>query len=147
MTTKFEYRGFGFELLDGEYRRYRNRPGEPEHAEYLCVAKYKGNRLLLQHIRTDGEIVGFVETLFNNMPNFAFDYLMSVLDEHQKIIVRATYMTVEDSPTSFEIYYGCDCESDQIDDILAWMINNNDWAAENYRYTEVVNGHQKCVGT
>lgn len=147
MATNFDHRGFEFELLDGEYRRYRNRPGEPEHAEYLCVAKYKGNKLLLQHVRTDGEIVDFVKTLFDNMPEVAFDYLMSVIDKQENVIARITYIAIEDAGTAFEIYYDCDCESDQVDAIIQWMLHNNDFAAETYRYTEVVNGHQKCVGT
>lgn len=147
MATEFEYRGFDFELLDGEFRRYRDFPELANREEYLSVAKYNGNRILLQHVRTDGEIVDYVRTLFEKIPDFAFDYLMSVLNNHQGVMVCASYVAIEDAMTSFTIYYGCDCDSDQIDDIIAWMISNNDWAAENYRYTEVVNGHQKCVGT
>ena len=60
MSTVFNYQGFVFELLDGEFRRYRNNPGEADHEEYLCIAKYKSNRILTQHIRTDGEIVDYV---------------------------------------------------------------------------------------
>ena len=147
MTTKFEYRGFEFELLDGEFRRYRDFPELANREEYLTVAKYNGNRILLQHVRTDGKIVDYIRTLFENIPDFAFDYLMSVLNSHQNIMSCVSYVAIEDAMTSFTIYYGCDCDSDQIDDIIAWMISNNDWAAENYRYTEVVEGHQKCVGT
>ena len=147
MATEFEYRGFDFELLDGEFRRYRDFPELANREEYLSVAKYNGNRILLQHVRTDGEIVDYVRTLFEKIPDFAFDYLMSVLNNHQGVMVCASYVAIEDAMTSFTIYYGCDCDSDQIDDIIAWMISNNDWAAENYRYTEVVDGHQKCVGT
>ena len=147
MATEFEYRGFEFELLDGEFRRYRDFPELANREEYLTVAKYNGNRILLQHVRTDGEIVDYVRTLFEKIPDFAFDYLMSVLNSHQNVTVCASYVAIEDAMTSFTIYYSCDCDSDQIDDIIAWMISNNDWAAENYRYTEVVDGHQKCVGT
>ena len=147
MTTKFEYRGYDFELLDGEFRRYRDIPKLENREEYYTVAKYNGNRLFLQHVRTDGKIVDYVRTLFENIPDFAFDYLISVLNSHQSVMVCASYVAIEDAMTSFTIYYGCDCDSNQIDDILAWMISNNDWAAENYRYTEVIDGHQKCVGT
>ena len=147
MTTNFEYRGCDFELMDGEFRRYRDFPELANREEYLTVAKYNGNRILLQHVRTDGEIVDYVRMLFEKIPDFAFDYLMSVLNNHQSVMVCASYIAIEDAMTSFTIYHGCDCDSDQIDDIIAWMISNNDWAAENYRYTEVVDGHQKCVGT
>jgi hypothetical protein len=36
--------------------------------------------------------------------------------------------------------------NDTSDGILDWMYHHNDFAAETYRYTEVINGHQKCVG-
>lgn len=147
MSVVFNYQGFAFELLDGEFRRYRNNSGEADHEEYLCVAKYKSNRILTQHIRTDGEIVDYVETLFSNLPEFAFEYLMEVLDKYTNVIVRATYVAMEDAITTFEIYYNCDCENDQIDSIINWMVQHNDFAAETYRYTEVLNGHQECVGT
>lgn len=146
MITYFEYCGYRFEVLEGEYRRYRNHSKEPEHSEYLCVAKYNGNRLLLQYVGTEDETVDFVETLFSRLPEFAFDYLMSVLDKYENILVRATYVSMEDAIASYEIYYDCDCLRDDIDSVLGWMISHNDFASETYRYTEIVNGHQKCVG-
>ena len=39
MSTAFKYHSYAFELLDGEYRRYRNNPREADHEEYLCIAK------------------------------------------------------------------------------------------------------------
>lgn len=142
MTTKFTHRGFEFELLDGEYRRYTG-VGD-KHAEYLCVAKYNNNRILIQYVDTTGVIVDFVQTLMDNILDMAFDYLMSVMNNKENILARATFVPA--TPTSFEIYYDCDYSGDDIDGIIAWMLDHNDWAAESYRYTEVVNGHQKCVG-
>lgn len=142
MTTKFTHRGFEFELLDGEYRRYVD--ADSKHAEYLCIAKYNNNRVLIQYIDTTGVIVNFVQTLMDNMPDMAFDYLMGVMKNSSHVLARATFIPA--APTSFEIYYDCDYTSDDIDGIIEWMLTHNDWAAETYRYTEVVNGHQKCVG-
>ena len=142
MTTKFTHRGFEFELLDGEYRRYADVGGE--HAEYLCVAKYNGNRMLVQYVDTTGIVVDFVQTLMDNMPNFAFDYLVSVMNNNNNVLARTTFVPA--TSTSFEIYYNCDYVSDDIDGIIDWMRQHNDFAAETYRYTEVINGHQKCVG-
>ena len=142
MTTKFTHRGFEFELLDGEYRRYANVGGN--HAEYLCIAKYNNNRILIQYIDTTGVIVDFVQTLMDNMPKFAFDYLIGVMSDKDNVLARATFIPA--TPTSFEIYYDCDYTNDNIDGIINWMREHNDFAAETHRYTEVVNGHQKCVG-
>lgn len=139
---KFLYKKFEFELLDGEYRRYVGI--QYKGAEYLCVAKYNGNKILLQYVDTNGEIVDYVQTLMDNMPDMAFDYLVDVMNKQSNVLARATY--IPESPTSFEIYYDCDYSKDDIDGIIDWMLDHNDWAAESYRYTEVVNGHQKCVG-
>ena len=142
MTTKFTHRGFEFELFDGEYRRYVDVGGR--HAEYLCVAKYNGNRILLQYVDTTGVVVDFVQTLMENMPDFAFDYLMNAMNSQSNVLARAIFVPA--TPTSFEIYYDSDSNSDNIDEIIDWMLQHNDFAAETYRYTEVVNGHQKCAG-
>lgn len=142
MTTKFTHRGFEFELLDGEYRRYADVGGE--HAEYLCVAKYNDNRILVQYVDTTRMVVDFVQTLMDNMPDFAFDYLVGVMNNNSNVLARTTFVPA--TPTSFEIYYNCDYVGDDIDGIIDWMHRHNDFAAETYRYTEVINGHQKCVG-
>ena len=31
--------------------------------------------------------------------------------------------------------------------LIRWMFDHNDFSAENYRYTEIVGGHQRCVGS
>ena len=142
MTTKITHRGFEFEILTGEYRRYVDVNGK--HAEYLCIAKYNNNKILLQYIDTTGVVVDFVQTLMDNMPDVAFDYLMSVISNKDNILARATFIPA--TPTSFEIYYDCDNDSDNIDEVIDWMRHHNDFAAETYRYTEIVNGHQRCVG-
>lgn len=142
MTTKFTHRGFEFELLGGEYRKYVDVGGE--HAEYLCVAKYNGNKMLIQYVDTTGVIVDYVQTLMENVPDFAYNYLIDVMNKNSNILVRLTFIPA--APTSFEIYYHCDYDSEDIDGIVSWMGHHNDFAAESYRYTEIVNGHQKCIG-
>ena len=142
MTTKFMHRGFEFELLDGEYRRYVDTDGK--HAEYLCVAKYNRNRMLIQYVDTTSVITDYVQTVMDNLPEMAYDYLIDAMNKNLNVLARLTFIPA--TPTSFEIYYDCDYDNDDIDGIIGWMLNNNDFAAEDYRYTEIVDGHQKCVG-
>ena len=140
---KLLYKKFEFELLDGEYRRYVDEAGT-EGAEYLCIAKYNDNRMLLQYIDTTGIAVDFVKTLFDNIPDFAFEYLIQVMQNNHNILARLIF--VPTAPTNYEIYYDCYYSKDDVDGIIGWMLAHNDWAAESFRYTEVVNRHQKCVG-
>lgn len=143
MRIQFDNKEFNFELLDGEYRRYVEED-DSRSAEYLCVGVCGMNRILFQYIDTTGESVNFVQRIVDNIPDFALEYLMDVIDKNINLLVRMTFVPV--LPTSFEIYYDCDCEDDDINSIIKWISENNDFAATEYRYTEVVNGHQKCVG-
>jgi redox-regulated HSP33 family molecular chaperone len=142
MEIKFSDKKFNFELLDGEYRRYVE--NDVQTAEYLCVGVCGKNKILFQYINTAGESIDFVERIVDNIPEFALDYLTDVLTKNDDMLVRLTFIPV--LPTSFEIYYNCDCESNVISDIIQWMSENNDFAATEFRYTEIINGHQKCVG-
>ena len=132
-----------FDLLNGEYRRYIEEDGS-QSAEYLCVGLFEENKVLFQYIDTDGNITDYVQCVIDNIPTFALDYLTKALQTHRNVLVRLIFMPT--MPTGFEIYYDCNCESSQVDDIIKWMAENNDFAATEFRYTEIVDGHQKCVG-
>lgn len=143
MKVQFLEKEFDFKLLDGEYRRYVEEDGSRS-AEYLCVGICGGNKILFQYIDTTGEEIDFVQRVVENIPEFALDYLTDVLSTNDNVLARLTFVPF--LPTSFEIYYDCNCNNDDINSIIEWMGNNNDFAATEFRYTEVVNGHQKCVG-
>lgn len=143
MKLKLDNKEFDFELLDGEYRRYVEDDGSRK-GEYICVGVCGVNRIFFQYIDTTGEVVDFVQRIVDNIPDFALEYLMNVFDQNNDVLVRLTFVPVV--PTSFEIYYDCYCEGNDINTIIKWMGENNDFAATEYRYTEIVNGHQKCVG-
>lgn len=143
MKMKFDNKEFDFELLEGEYRRYVEEDGS-RRGEYLCVGVNGVNRILFQYVDTIGEAVDFVQRVVENIPDFALEYLMGVLNQNNDILVRMTFVPA--MPTSFEIYYNCDCYDNDVNSIIKWMSENNDFAAAEYRYTEVANGHQKCVG-
>ena len=140
---KMQFVNKEFELLDGEYRRYVEEDGTRS-AEYLCVGVCGENKILFQYINPTGEAMDFVQCIVDNIPDFALDYLTDVLDINNNVLVRLTFVPA--LPTSFEIYYSCDCENNDTWSIIKWMADHNDFAATEFRYTEIVNGHQKCVG-
>ena len=143
MKMQFDNKEFDFEMFNGEYRRYVEEDGA-RNGEYLCVGVCGTNRILFQYIDATGESVDFVQRVVDNIPDFALAYLIGVLDKNIDVLVRMTFVPV--LPTSFEIYYDCDCENNDVNSIIKWMAEHNDFAATEYRYTEVINGHQKCVG-
>lgn len=140
---KVQFANKEFNLFNGEYRRYTE-GSDVQNSEYLCVGVYGKIKVLFQYIDTTSEDVDFVQCIVNNIPEFALDYLVDILNTNTNMLIRLSFIPT--MPTSFEIYYDYDNESNDVDDIIKWMYENNDFAAMEYRYTEVVNGHQKCVG-
>lgn len=144
-TVSVYYDGYVFRLGEGEYRRYRDEDGLTR-AEYLCIGLYKNNKILFHYVDTTGEIVDYVKTIWNNTPDFAKEYLMDVLNKNENLALRMTL--VPGTPTSYEIYYdGYKDRGLLAEPLIQWMLQHNDFAAETYRYTEILNGHQECVGT
>ena len=140
MKMKFADSELEYELLNGEYRRY----ADEGYGEYLCVGLFDTNKVLFQYIDTAMESVDFVQSVISNLPEFAMYYLLNVLHTHSDTLIRLTFSP--ETPTGFEIYYNCSCRENDINSIIEWINANNDFAAEEYRYTEVINGHQQCAG-
>ena len=142
MKMKFADSELEYELLNGEYRRYKEHDGN-ENAEYLCVGLFNTNKVLFQYIDTLNEPVDFVQSVISNIPEYAMDYLVGVLNKNNNIFIRLTFYPGE--PTGFEIYYDCDCKENDINSLIKWMNIHNDFAATEYAYTEIINGHQKHI--
>jgi len=140
---KMQFINKEFELLDGEYRRYVEEDGS-QSGEYLCVGTCGTNKIFFQYLDTINEAADFIQRIVENIPDFALEYLTGVLNNNNNILVRLTFMPV--LPTAFEIYYDCTCTNNDVDSLIEWMGNNNDFAATEFRYTEVINGHQMCAG-
>ena len=140
MKMKFANNELECELLEGEYRRY----ADEGYGEYLCVGISNTNRVLFQYIDIVKEPIDFVQSIIDNVPDFAMDYLVNVLSNKNDVLVRMTLYT--EVPTGFEIYYDCYCENNDVESLVDWMRSHNDFEAEEYRYTEIINGHQMCIG-
>ena len=129
-----------FELLSGEYYRYQ---GREEDNEYICIGKCGGNTVFFEYLDTTGEVVNYVETIVENLPDIAYGYLMDVLSKHNGILVRIYYLPGETS--SYEIYYNYNGNSSEVFYLVDWMQEHNDFANMQYKYTQVIDGHQTCV--
>ena len=85
---KLQFANREFELLNGEYRRYTEEDGT-QGAEYLCVGIHGDNRILFQYIDTTRETVDFIQRVVENVPNFALEYLIDVLDKNNNKVYSA----------------------------------------------------------
>lgn len=138
-----DHKGYMFQLGEGEYCRYSGGDSSTS-GEYLCSGTYNKNQLLFQYVNIDNEVVNYVATILNNLPDFAFEYLISVLNERNDLAVRLTY--IPGFQTAYEIYYDYCQDYSDVSSFIQWMGTHNDFAAHTYRYTQVVNGHQSCIG-
>lgn len=142
MKMKFKNSNIEFELLNGEYHRLQQESGE-RICYYLCVGLCGKNKILFHYIDATQEALDYIQTIMNNLIDTAADYLDSVLQTNDNILVHMTLYPGE--PTGYEIYYDCDCDSNNISDIVSWMAEHNDFAAAEYNFTEIVDEHQKCI--
>lgn len=143
-SKSLEFKGYEFEIGKGEYRRYIEENGSTS-GEYLCYGSYNNNHILFQYIELNAEPINYVKSVLENIPDFAFNYLMTELIERQELVVRMSYFP--GSQTSFEIYYNYDQSSNDISWLIQWMGEHNDFAAQEYRYTQIIDGHQSCIGS
>ena len=140
MKMQFADSKLEYKLLDGEYHRY----AEEDYGEYLCIGEFETSRILFQYIDMTKEPVDFIQCIIDNLPKVALDYLIYTLKENDDLLIRLTYYP--NTVTSFEIYYNCYCEDDSVNGLIEWMHEHNDFAAKAYKYTEIIHGHQRCVG-
>ncbi len=127
-----------FELQNGTMFRFEN--GEPPYYCDIGIMN-NGNRVLFYY--TDcTEIVDYIDGVITHLPKFAAGYLETVLNNNKNVLVRLWY-TPGSEVSCFEIYYDADCESNDILEVISWMAKHNDFAAANYCYTAVRNGHQE----
>ena len=144
-TIRFNRSNLTFKLLGGEMYRVTENNGE-QYAYYLQLAKYRTNKVLFYHDGADKEIVNYVKTIIDALPEVATEYLVTQLRIKKNVVVRCWY-SAESGNSAYEIYYDADdCLSEDNQEIAKWMNEHNDWSAEEYRFTEVINGHQTVIG-
>ena len=91
---------------------------------------------------TTGDIVDYVKTIISNTLSFALEYLMDTLNANENLLVRMVH--VPNTSTTYEIYYDVHTiKNVNVESLTEWMAANNDFSADDCRYTEIVNGHQK----
>lgn len=142
MKMKFENSNIEFDLLNGEYRKLEEESGKMI-CYYLCVGLCGSNRILFHYIDTTHEPTDFIQSIMDNLIDMALNYLDDVLKSNDNVLVHMSLYPGES--TGYNIYYECDCKSNDINDLITWMSNHNDFAAQEYNFTEIIDGHQQHI--
>lgn len=127
------------DVITGEVHRWRDDDGN-ESACYLALAECLGHNIVFNYTYVDNESVNYINEIINGLPVFASNYLLNVMENNSNLLIYITRFKNEDS--CYDIYYDFEEDDMSLDDVVNWMQLNNDFAAVNYRYTEIKNGKQ-----
>lgn len=111
---------------------------------YFVAIGYCDTHTILFHRMFDNnQIEDFIDSIITGLPDIAEDYLDEVLSENDNVLVH--WSKYKDAPSAYDIYYDFTGDNDSIEEILNWMQLNSDFAATNYRYTEIKDGKQTVI--
>lgn len=111
---------------------------------YFVAIGYNERCTILFHRMFDNNTIeDFIESITTGLPSVAEDYLDEVLANNDNVLIH--WSKYHDAPSAYDIYYDFTYEDQSIEEILNWMQLNNDFAATNYRYTEIRNGKQTII--
>ena len=132
---------FGESLIvsNGEIHRLRDDLGN-ESEYYVALGYCLGHNILFNYTNIDDYNLNYINEIIDGVPEFASNYLLEAMRHNDNLLIYLTrYMDVD---SCYDIYYDFDGDDMSINGLVNWMQLNNDFAAINYRYTEVKNGKQ-----
>ena len=135
----FDFLGQSLIISNGEIHRLRDDFGN-ESAYYVAFGNCSGHNILFNYTNIDDYNLDYVSEIINGIPDFAANYLVGVMQSNNNLLIYLTRYMGSDS--CYDIYYDFDGDDLSINGLVNWMQLNNDFAAVNYRYTEIKNGKQ-----
>ena len=111
---------------------------------FVAIGTCGTHTILFHRMFEDGQIEDFIESITAGLYNFAEDYLDEVLTNNDNVLVH--WSRYRNTPSSYDIYYDFVYDGQPIEEILSWMQLNSDFAAIDYRFTEIKNGKQTAIG-
>ena len=136
---------FGESLIisDGEIHRLRDDYGN-ESSYYVALGQCLGHNILFNYTNIVDYNMDYIFEIISGIPTFASNYLLDVMQHNDNLLIYITrYLDVD---SCYDIYYNFNGDDLSINGLVNWMQLNNDFAAVNYRYTEIKNGKQSIPG-
>lgn len=138
-NSTLNFLGESLSIVNGETHRRIDDFGNMS-AYYVAVGYCMGHTILFYYTNIDDYNTDYVNEIINGIPDFASNYLLNVMRNHNNLLVHLTRYPNADS--CYDIYYDFDGVDLSISELVNWMQFNNDFAAITYRYTEIKNGKQ-----
>lgn len=135
----FDFLGQSLTIINGETHRLRDDLGN-ESEYYVALGNCLGHNILFNYTNIDNYDLDYISEIIMGIPEFASNYLLDVMQHNDNLLIYLTrYLDVD---SCYDIYYDFDGDDLSINGLVNWMQLNNDFAAVNYRYTEIKNGKQ-----
>ena len=134
-----DFFGCQLRISNGEMHRLRDASGN-ESEYYVALGSCLGHNIFFNYTCVNSYELDYIAEIINGLPEFASNYLLDVMQNNNNLLIYLTRYIDEDS--CYDIYYNFDGDDLSIDGLVNWMQLNNDFAAINYRYTEIKNGKQ-----
>lgn len=139
MNEVVDFFGTPLNITNGEMHRKIDEDDNVS-AYYVTMGHCLGHTVLMCYTNIDDYNINYVDKIIDGIPKFASDYLLETMYGNNNLLI---YMTrYHNAESCYDIYYDFNGDYQSIDDIVAWMQLNNDFAMANYKYTEVKNGKQ-----
>lgn len=142
-NNTIDFFGQSLHLITGETHRLVNDLGQ-QTSYYIALAECLGHYILFCYTDMNDDSVNYVSEIIDGIPSFASNYLIDVMQNNNSLLIYITRYI--DSDSCYDIYYNFNGDDFSIDGLVNWMQLNNDFAAVNYRYTEIKDGKQTIPG-
>lgn len=110
---------------------------------FVAIGTCGTHTILFHRMFESDQIEDFIDSIITGLPSQAEDYLDEVLTTNDNVLVH--WSRYHNTPSAYDIYYDFTGDNQSIEEMLNWMQLNSDFAATNYRYTEIKDGKQTVI--
>jgi hypothetical protein len=138
-NNTIDFFGQQLNIITGEVHRQIDE-FDQQSAYYIALAECMGHYVLFCYTDIHDYNNNYIAEIIDGTPSFASNYLVDTMQHNDNLLIYIT--RYRDADSCYDIYYDFNGDDLSIDGLVNWMQINNDFAAVNYRYTEIKDGKQ-----
>lgn len=109
-----------------------------------ALCECNGNQLMVNYIEDSSKTPNdFVFAVLDNVYTHALEYLSNALTNEEDVFVNA--FRYKDSPTAYDIYYGCEDQFETPADAARWVLAHGGIKNNGHYYTETRDGEKTAI--